>query len=150
MTIEVRQNQKEGVAMASYIIKRVLIAIPVLIGVTIFNFIIINMAPGNPVEMFINPDATAAQIELEKERMGLNDPIWIQYFRWMGNLFQGDFGYSYSRYEPVTQIVFERLGPTLLLMAGTIIWFNLLYLSVFLVQRGNTVDLIMRRLDFPF
>ncbi|MBE1553923.1 ABC transporter permease [Sporosarcina limicola] len=111
--------------MASYIMRRLLIAIPVLIGVTIFNFIIINMAPGNPVEMFVNPDATPAQIELEKERMGLNDPMVIQYFRWMNSLLHGDLGYSYSTYEPVTQVLLERMGPTLLLM-GLALFFGLL------------------------
>lgn len=105
--------------------RRLLIAIPVLIGVTIFNFIIINMAPGNPVEMFVNPDATPAQIELEKERMGLNDPMVIQYFRWMNSLLHGDLGYSYSTYEPVTQVLLERMGPTLLLM-GLALFFGLL------------------------
>lgn len=111
--------------MLSYVLRRLLIAIPVLIGVTIFNFIIINMAPGNPVEMFINPDATVEQVELEKERLGLNDPIWIQYFRWMGNLLQGNLGYSYSTYEPVTQILMDRIGPTLILM-GLALFFGLL------------------------
>lgn len=96
--------------------RRILIAIPVLIGVTIFNFLIINIAPGNPVEMFIDPNTTEEQIELRKEQLGLDDPLWIQYFRWVGNLLQGDLGFSYSTYEPVTSILLERLGPTLLLM----------------------------------
>ncbi|NRG47494.1 ABC transporter permease [Bacillus sp. CRN 9] len=102
--------------MASYILRRILIAIPVLIGVTIFNFIIINMAPGNPVEMFIDPNTTEEQIQLRKEKLGLDDPLWMQYLRWMNNLLHGDLGFSYSTYEPVTNIILERLGPTFLLM----------------------------------
>ena len=107
--------------MVQYIIRRILIAIPVLFGVTIFNFLIINLAPGNPVDMYVSPDVTAADIEIKKEALGLNDPIYIQYWHWLGNLFKGDFGFSYSTYEPVTNMIFERLGPTLILMGSALI-----------------------------
>jgi len=107
--------------MVQYIIRRILIAIPVLFGVTIFNFLIINLAPGNPVDMYVSPDVTAADIEIKKEALGLNDPIYIQYWHWLGNLLKGDFGFSYSTYEPVTNMIFERLGPTLILMGTALI-----------------------------
>jgi peptide/nickel transport system permease protein len=107
--------------MVQYIIRRILIAIPVLFGVTIFNFLIINLAPGNPVDMYVSPDVTAADIEIKKEALGLNDPIYIQYLHWLGNLLKGDFGFSYSTYEPVTNMIFERLGPTLILMGTALI-----------------------------
>ncbi|MGM0901706.1 MAG: ABC transporter permease [Bacillota bacterium] len=102
--------------MVPYIVRRLLIAIPVLFGVTIVNFLIINMAPGNPVEMYIDPNTTPEQIELRKEQLGLNDPVYVQYFRWLGNMLQGNLGYSFSTYEPVTQIISERIGPTFQLM----------------------------------
>jgi len=104
-----------------YIIRRLLIAIPVLLGVTVFNFFIINLAPGNPVDMYLNPDTTEADLEAKKEALGLNDPIYIQYFRWLGNLLQGDFGFSYTTYEPVMKIIMERVGPTLLLMSTALL-----------------------------
>jgi peptide/nickel transport system permease protein len=107
--------------MVQYIIRRILIAIPVLFGVTIFNFLIINLAPGNPVDMYVSPDVSAADIEIKKEALGLNDPIYIQYGHWLGNLLKGDFGFSYSTYEPVTNMIFERLGPTLILMGSALI-----------------------------
>ncbi|RNB88736.1 ABC transporter permease [Brevibacillus nitrificans] len=107
--------------MFQYIVRRLLIAIPVLFGVTVFSFFIVNLAPGNPVEMFVNPDTTQADIELKKEALGLNDPIYVQYFRWLGNLVQGDFGYSFSTYEPVLNMVSSRIGPTLLLMGTALI-----------------------------
>lgn len=96
--------------MFPYIIRRLLIAIPVLLGVTIFTFFIVNLAPGNPVEMYVNPDTTQAEIELKKEALGLNDPIYIQYVRWLGNLVTGDFGYSYATYEHVLGMVSSRIG----------------------------------------
>ena len=107
--------------MVQYIFRRILIAIPVLFGVTIFNFLIINLAPGNPVDMYVSPDVSAADIEIKKEALGLNDPIYIQYWHWLGNLLKGDFGFSYSTYEPVTNMIFERLGPTLILMGSALI-----------------------------
>ncbi|MEK4228225.1 ABC transporter permease [Solibacillus sp. FSL H8-0538] len=107
--------------MVSYIIRRLLIAIPVIIGVTIFNFIIINLAPGNPVEMFIDPNTSADMIELRKEQLGLNDPMWQQYLHWMGNLLQGNLGFSYTTNDPVVDVLLARIGPTFLLMGLALI-----------------------------
>lgn len=107
--------------MFQYIIRRIAIAIPVLFGVTIFNFLIINLAPGNPVDMFINPNMSEADINARKEALGLNDPLWEQYASWMGNLLQGDFGYSFSTYEPVLNNIADRIGPTILLMGSALI-----------------------------
>lgn len=107
--------------MFQYIIRRLLIAIPVLVGVTIFNFFIINLAPGNPVEMQLNPFASAADLEIKKEALGLNDPIYIQYFHWLGSLLKGDFGYSFSTYEPVVDMILNRIGPTILLMGAALL-----------------------------
>ncbi|CAG9607541.1 ABC transporter permease [Pseudoneobacillus rhizosphaerae] len=107
--------------MFQYIIRRLLIAIPVLLGVTIFNFFIINLAPGNPVDMFVNPNMSAADILAKKEALGLNDPLWEQYGRWMGSMLQGDFGYSFATYEPVLDNIAARIGPTLLLMGTALI-----------------------------
>lgn len=107
--------------MFFYIIRRLLIAIPVLFGVTVFNFIIINMAPGNPVEMFLDPNISPEQIELRKDQLGLNDPLWLQYFHWLGNMLQGNLGFSFSTYEPVSAIIIERLGPTFLLMTVSLV-----------------------------
>jgi peptide/nickel transport system permease protein len=102
-------------------VRRFLIAIPVLFGVTVFTFFIINLAPGNPVDVYVNPTATAAQIALQKQQLGLNDPIWVQYLRWLQHLIQGNFGFSYSTREPVTQLIAVRVGPTLLLMGTALI-----------------------------
>lgn len=107
--------------MFQYIIRRILIAIPVLLGVTIFNFFIINLAPGNPVEMQLNPFATEADLEIKKEALGLNDPIIVQYFHWLGSLAKGEFGYSFSTYEPVVDMIASRIGPTVLLMGTALL-----------------------------
>jgi peptide/nickel transport system permease protein len=109
----------------SYIIRRLLITIPIIFGVTIINFLIINMAPGNPVEMMIDPNLSQEDIEARKDALGLNAPLYVQYFSWLMNLLKGDLGFSMSTFEPVTQIISERLGPTILLM-GTALFIGLL------------------------
>lgn len=107
--------------MFQYMVRRILIAIPVLFGVTIFSFLIVNLAPGNPVDMQVNPYATEADIQTKKEALGLNDPIHIQYVHWLVNLAKGDFGYSFSTYEPVLTMIVDRIGPTLLLMGTALV-----------------------------
>ncbi|WP_413378127.1 ABC transporter permease [Alkalihalobacillus sp. 1P02AB] len=102
--------------MLSYIMRRLLIAIPILLGVTILNFIIINLAPGNPVDMMVDPNLSPEALHAQKEALGLNDPLYIQYWNWLLNLLQGNLGFSLTTYQPVTEVIMERLGPTLLLM----------------------------------
>lgn len=102
--------------MFSYIVRRLLIAIPILFGVTVVNFIIINMAPGSPVDMLIDPNITAADLEMRRQALGLNDPLYMQYFRWAGNLLNGNLGYSMTSFQPVAGMIAERIGPTVLLM----------------------------------
>lgn len=111
-----------GVNVLNYSIRRLLIAIPVLLGVTVINFIIMRMAPGNPVDMLVNPKLPAAAIEAKRIELGLNEPVYIQYFSWLKNvILHGDLGYSMVTYQPVTEMILGRLGPTLLLMGTALI-----------------------------
>lgn len=108
--------------MFAYSLRRFLIAIPVLLGVTIINFIIMKMAPGNPVDMLVNPKLPAAAIEAKKIELGLNEPAIVQYLSWLKNMiFHGDLGYSMITYQPVTQMILDKLGPTLLLMGTALV-----------------------------
>jgi peptide/nickel transport system permease protein len=105
--------------MLSYILRRTLMAIPLLLGITIISFAIMYLAPGGPVSLVVdmNPDITTADIEKMKEAMGLNDPVHIQYFRWLGDMVQGDFGTSLVRKGVnVSELISDRLPNTLLLM----------------------------------
>ncbi|ANY67100.1 peptide permease [Paenibacillus sp. BIHB 4019] len=107
--------------MLAYIIRRLLIAVPVLLGVTIINFIVINLAPGSPVEMMIDPNTPPADIEAKKEALGLNDPLYLQYIHWLVDVFKGNFGFSLTTYQPVAQMIGERIGPTVTLMGLSLI-----------------------------
>ncbi|QQP70768.1 ABC transporter permease [Carnobacterium sp. CS13] len=102
--------------MKKYILKRLMIAVPVLFMVSIFSFVIINLAPGNPVDLYVAPDATAEQIEATKTALGLDQPLPVQYIKWITNLLQGNLGFSYSTRQPVAAILFSRVSPTLQLM----------------------------------
>jgi len=102
--------------MLNYIARRILIAIPVFLGITIIAFFLIYMAPGNPVDMLINPHVTQAALDAKSEALGLNQPIYVQYFKWFSNMLHGNLGYSMKTYRPVTEMIGERIGPTLLLM----------------------------------
>src|SRR5690554_3856073 len=102
--------------MFNYIVRRILILIPVLFGITIVSFLIIHMAPGSPVDLLVDPTLPEELIEAKKEELGLNDPLYIQYYHWLTNVLQGNLGYSMSTYEPVLDMVVERIGPTMLLM----------------------------------
>lgn len=103
--------------MASYIIRRTLMAIPLLLGITILSFVIIKAAPGGPVSMLMDPTMKPSDREKFEEKYGLNDPVHIQYFKWLGNMAKGDFGNSLiKRGVPVSELIMNRLPNTLLLM----------------------------------
>lgn len=103
--------------MASYILRRLFTAIPLLIGITLLSFLLIKLAPGDPGSMLLDPQIRAADLVGFKERYGLNDPIHVQYFRWLGHMLQGEFGTSLIRQgTPVSEMILERLPNTLLLM----------------------------------
>ncbi len=102
--------------MLKYTLKRLLIAIPTFLGITVLVYLISELAPGGPLEMMVNdPMATKETIEVLKEQMGLNDPAIVQYFRWLVNLLHGNLGTSYRNGLPVMGQVLEKLGPTLIL-----------------------------------
>lgn len=108
--------------MRRYVTRRILIAIITFIGITILVFIISSMASGSPLEMLLgNQNISAAEIEREKIKLGLDKPIYIQYFTWIINFFQGNLGTSYRTHQPVLKMVMEGLGPTVLLIAAAVI-----------------------------
>ncbi|MDO4323158.1 MAG: ABC transporter permease [Lachnospiraceae bacterium] len=106
--------------MYKYIIKRILIAIPVLIGITIIDYAIMCMA-GSPLEMLQGPRISEAAVEAKKVALGLDKPFYIQYFVWLGQLLHGDMGYSIKSYQPVSEMIASHLGPTLLLMGVSLV-----------------------------
>ena len=104
--------------MGLYIAKRLLAAIPVLFGLTIIVFVIMSMIPGDPATAILGSYATPENVEKLNRDLGLDKSMVQQYFIWIGNLFQGDLGRSYSLNKPVLDEVLSRFNATLIL-AGT-------------------------------
>lgn len=99
--------------MARYILKRILLIIPVVIGISIIIFTLMSLAPGDTASQLLGRTAKPEEIAMLKEQLGLNDPLPTQYFRYMGNLFQGDFGNSYQNGKPVVEEIAIRFPITL-------------------------------------
>ena len=99
--------------MHRYIIKRLLMLIPVLLGVAFIIFAIMNVAEGDPVYQVAGPDATEEQLEALREEMGLNGSLIERYFRYILNLLRGDLGTSYVSKMDVMQLYMQRLPNTL-------------------------------------
>ena len=110
--------------MIAYAIRRLIQAVVLLFIVSIVTFVLIHAAPGGPA-ILANPDLSREQIAQASERMGFNDPLPVQYGRWLGNVLQGDFGVSYNTIEPVVNLLAARL-PNTLLLAGLALLLGLL------------------------
>lgn len=109
------------------------------------------MAPGNPVDMLINPNIPKEMLELRKERLGLNDPLLVQYVKWLGGFLKGELGYSFSSFAPVSQLIGERIGPTLLLASASLLVGILIAVPVGVisaVHQNSKLDYIMTGLSF--
>ncbi len=101
--------------MQKYIIRRVLMCIPVLIGISLIIFLLVNAMPGNPFSHLIDPKMTVADKESMLRSIGYYDPIYVKYFKWIGQVLQGNLGYSIRYSTPVTKVIGERLPFTFVL-----------------------------------
>ena len=106
--------------MLNYIIRRILILIPTLFVITVITYFIMRLCPGDPVRiMYFDPTLDPAELAAMRVRLGLDDPIYLQYFRWLARFFTGDMGRSIAYNLPVWKLVRERLMPTFVLMGST-------------------------------
>lgn len=101
--------------MIRFLVRRLLGAIPLVLGIATIVFFVLNLAPGDPVSFLVGPGVTPEVVEQLRRNMGLDQPIYIRYVRWMWSLLQGDLGISLSRNQPVRDIIVEILPNTLLL-----------------------------------
>ena len=96
-----------------FVLKRLLITIPVLIGMSLLVFSLIHLVPGDPARVMLGLTATPENVATLHEQLGLDDPIWRQYLTWLGNVLHGDLGTDYRSHEPLTQMLLARLPVTL-------------------------------------
>lgn len=100
--------------MGAYILRRLIGAIPLLLGIATIIFFVLNLAPGDPTSFYFNPNVPPEIIEQMRRNLGLDQPLYIQYFRWLTSFVTGDFGHSLAQSRPVSDIVFEALPNTLM------------------------------------
>lgn len=106
--------------MWKYVAKKILLALPVLLGITLIDYLIMCLA-GSPLDMMISPRATQDAVAMKAQQLGLDQPVLVQYLSWLGQLFQGNLGYSYKSYQPVAEMIGSQMAPTLLLMGVSLV-----------------------------
>src|SRR3546814_238657 len=107
--------------MTAFIARRLLATIPVLVLVALFVFLMLRLTPGDPAAIIAGDSASPDQIEDIRDRLGLNDPLPTQLVIWSGKLLQGDFGESFFFKMNVSELIMQRVEPTLALAVATLI-----------------------------
>jgi peptide/nickel transport system permease protein len=107
--------------MFAYIIRRVLATIPVMVVVALFVFALLHLSPGDPAAIIAGDTATAADIARIREKLGLDQPLYLQFGSWVWGLLQGDLGISIFTNLPVSKLIAQRLEPTAALTISTLI-----------------------------
>ncbi|MDX1623092.1 MAG: ABC transporter permease [Gemmatimonadota bacterium] len=104
--------------MTGYLAKRFLQAIPILLGASTIIFFLMHAAPGDPTSIYLaNPNIDPAVVEQMRRNLGLDQPVHVQYVKWLGSFLTGDFGYSFSQHRPISDILKDAIPNTLLLSA---------------------------------
>lgn len=106
--------------MLKYIAKRLLIALPVLIGITLIDFAMTCMA-GSPLDALVGPRISEDAVAAKEIALGLDKPFYVQYWIWLKQLLQGNMGYSMKSFQPVAEMIGKHIWPTLLLMGSSFI-----------------------------
>ncbi|MDJ0734599.1 MAG: ABC transporter permease [Nostocaceae cyanobacterium] len=138
--------------MSKYLFQRLLVSIPTLIAISIVIFTILALAPGDPMgEFALNPAITAQVRENIRRSLGLDQPIYIRYFKWVTAFVSGDMGYSFTSRSPVSTLILQRLPTTLWVVGSAYILGSLLAVPLGVVsalKRHSTFDRILTTLVF--
>ncbi len=132
--------------MGRYVIRRLLQAIPLLFLLTIFMFLLIHLLPGGPEAVLNNPNLDAAGQAALRASFGLNDPLPIQYLKWVGNALHGDFGSSFATSEPVSKVILDHFPATLELFTLALLLALLVAITigtVSAVRQGKLTDYVL-------
>ncbi|QGY32849.1 ABC transporter permease [Pantoea cypripedii] len=129
--------------MAGYFIRRVLAAIPVMLVVALFVFLLLRLSPGDPAAIIAGDMATPQQLAAIRANLGLDQPLYQQFFVWIGQLLHGDFSTSLMAHTPVLTMIGQRLEPTLSLALVAIIFTILISVPLGVLaawKHGSWVD----------
>jgi peptide/nickel transport system permease protein len=143
--------------MTTYIIRRILISIPVLFGITVLAYGALSLAPGDPLTSRIDPEILSKmspeQLAQARASLGLDKPVPVRYLIWLSDVFQGNFGYSVVNKLPVSQEVGSRLGPTLLLMTVSLVigtFFGVVFGILAAVRQYSKLDYLLTAFSTSF
>ncbi len=140
--------------MLLYILRRLIHAIPTIIGVTFISFLIIKLAPGDYLDQLkMNPQISPETIERLRKLYGLDEPLLIQYLKWLKSAIFFDLGYSFQYHAPVTQLIWERIPNTLLLSVSSALlsWSIAVPLGIIAAVKENTlIDRFIRVFSYTF
>jgi len=128
-------------ALGAYALERLVHAVPLVIGVVVVNFLLISLAPGDPVTALIGEfPAPPDYVERVRAQYGLDRPVPERLVRYLVNVVQGDLGFSFANRQPVLNLVLERLGRTMLLMLTTVVFATAVgvVLGVWAARRPNS------------
>ncbi|HZR90149.1 MAG TPA: ABC transporter permease [Bradyrhizobium sp.] len=107
--------------MLGYLVRRVLAAVPVMGVVALFVFMLLRITPGDPAAILAGDNATPAQLERIRASLGLNEPLYVQFFTWVNKLLHGDLGVSLISNVPVLKMIGQRVEPSISIALSTII-----------------------------
>lgn len=135
-------SQITSQSLVSYAARRLMQALPLCLGVVVINFLLIQLAPGDPTLALVGdypaPDEYVQQVRAE---FGLDRPLWERLFLYLGALFRGNLGYSFANRLPVIELIVQRLGATLLLMGTVLVLASLIGVGLGLVgARSRKLD----------
>ncbi|SDX86682.1 peptide/nickel transport system permease protein [Ruegeria halocynthiae] len=137
--------------MAGFVLQRLFQSLLILLGVSIITFVLLYWLPADPVRQIAGRSATPQTVENIRQQLGLDQPLWAQYWRYLTGLVQGDLGRSYLQKTEVSTLIASRLPASLLLMAGAIFAELLIGLSMGIIaalRRGTTTDQSLMIISF--
>lgn len=140
--------------MYALVIRRLLTVIPTLFVVSLLSFAIMRAAPGDPVRLYVAGGmgkGNAADIERIRKNLGLNDPLPVQYLRWLGEAVRGNLGYSIASHKPVTTLIWKKLPASLSLMGISLLMsmtFGILIGATAAIKRYSVFDYLSTTLAF--
>lgn len=132
--------------MYGYILRRIASTVPVMLIVAALVFLMLRLTPGDPAAIIAGDNANADQIAAIRNRLGLDAPLLLQFFQWLGNLLRGDFGESFYFKKTVAELIASRLEPTLALSVATIVLAVVIAVPLGVLaayKRGTIVDKVV-------
>jgi len=137
--------------MLGFLIRRIVQSLLILLGVSLITFVLLYWLPADPVRQIAGRSATAQTVQNIREQLGLDQPLWVQYWRYLSGLVQGDLGRSYLQKTEVSTLIASRLPASLLLMAGAIFTELLIGLGMGIIaalRRGSMTDQTLMIVSF--